>query len=125
MVQHVVLIHPDGSGPQGVADSDGGVEAGCVDGGGEAVSCGVAETDGVFFGFEFGDGADGSEDLFLHYLHVFGDAGEDGRLDEVALFAVALAADFEFGALFPASINVSAFALVCVSRVCVEMIRTP
>lgn len=82
-----------------------------MNGGGEAVRCGVAETDGVCFGLEFGDGADGAEDLFLHYLHVFGDAGEDGRLDEVTLFAVALAADFDFGAFFPAGINVAAFAL--------------
>lgn len=111
-MQHVVLVHPDSSGPQGVTDPDGGVEAGRVDGGGEAVGCGVAETDGVFFRLEFGDGADGAEDFFLHYLHVFRDAGEDGRLDEVALFAVALTADFDFGALFPTGIDISAFALV-------------
>ncbi len=115
-MQHVVLVDPDGSGAQGVADSDGGVETGCVDGGGEAVGCGIAETDGVFFGLELGDGADGTEDLFLHYLHVFGDAREDGRLDEVALFAVALAADFDFGALFLTGVNVAAFVLVYVSN---------
>lgn len=114
VMQHVVLVHPDGSGPQGVADPDGGVEAGCVDGGGETVGCGVAEMDGVFFRLELGDGADGTKDLFLHYLHVFGDAGEDSRLDEVALFAVALATDLEFGALFLTGINVSVFALVYV-----------
>lgn len=55
VMQHVVLVHPDGSGPQGVADSDGGIEAGSVNGGGEAVGSGVAETDGVCFGLEFGD----------------------------------------------------------------------
>ena len=112
-MQHVVLVHPDGASLQGVADSDGGVEAGRVDGGGETVGGGVAETDGVVFGLELGDGADGPEDLFLHNLHVFGDAGEDGRLDVVALLAVALAADFDFGALFLTGINVSAFTLVC------------
>ncbi len=115
-MQHVVLVDPDGSGAQGVADPDGGVETGRVDGGGEAVGCGIAETDGVFFGLEFGDGADGAEDLFLHYLHVFGDAREDGRLDEVALFAVALAADFDFGALFLTGVNVAASVLVYVSN---------
>ena len=110
-MQHVVLVHPDGSGLERVADSDGRVEAGRMDGGGETVGGGVAEADGVVFGLEFGDGADGTKDFFLHYLHVFGDAGEDGRLDEVAFFAVALAADFHFGALFSAGIDVSTFAL--------------
>ena len=113
MVQHVVLVHPDGSGAEGVADSDGGVEAGGVDGGGEAVGRRVAEADGVVFVLELGDGADGAEDFFLHDLHVFRHAREDGRLDEVALFAVALAADFDFGALFPAGVDIAAFALVC------------
>ena len=112
-MQHVILVHPDGASLQGVADSDGGVEAGRVNGGGETVGGGVAEADGVVFGLELGDGADGAEDFFLHYLHVFGDAGEDGRLDVVALFAVAFAADFDFGALFLAGVNVSAFILVC------------
>ena len=61
----------------------------------------------VLLGLELGDRADGAKDLFLHDLHVLADAGEDGRLDEVALFAVALAADFDLGALFPAGIDVS------------------
>ena len=111
MVQHVVLVHPHGSGPQGIADSDGRVQVGCVDSGGKTISCGVAETDGVIFSLEFGDRANGTEDLFLHYLHVFRDAGEDGRLDKVPLFAVALATDFDFGALFLTSINISASTL--------------
>lgn len=107
MVKHVVLVYPDGSGPQGIADPDGGVEAGRMNGGSEAVCCRVAETDGVFFCLELGDGADGAEDLLLHYLHVFGHAGENGRLDEVALLAVALAADLHFGAFFLAGVNVA------------------
>ena len=111
-MEHVVLVDPDGAGAEGVADSDGGVEAGGVDGGGEAVGRRVAEADGVGFIFELGDGADGAEDLFLHDLHVFRHAREDGRLDEVALFAVALAADFDFGAFFPAGVDVAGFASV-------------
>ena len=114
MVQHVVLVHPDGSGAEGVADSDGGVEAGGVDGGGEAVGRRVAEADGVVFVLELGDGADGAKDFFLHDLHVFRHAREDGRLDEVALFAVALAADLDFGAFFPAGVDIATFVLVCV-----------
>ena len=111
MVEHVVLVDPDGSRAEGVADADGGVEAGGVDGGGEAVGRRVAEADGVGFVFELGDGADGAEDFFLHDLHVFRDAGEDSRLDEVAFFAVTLAADFDFGALFAAGIDVAVSAL--------------
>ena len=112
VMQHVILVHPDGSGPQSIADSDGGIKAACVDGGGETVGRGVSEADGVFFRLEFGNGADGTEDLLLHYLHVFRHARENGRLDEVALFAMALATDFDFGALFLAGVNVTAFALV-------------
>ena len=112
MVEHVVLVDPNGAGAEGVADADGGVEAGGVDGGGEAVGRRVAEADAVGFVFELGDGADGAEDFFLHDLHVFRHAGEDGRLDEVALFAVALAADFDLSAFFPAGVDVAAFALV-------------
>ena len=112
VMQHVVLVHPDGSGPQSVANSDGGVEAACVDCGGETVGRGIAETDGVVFRLEFGNGADGTEDLLLHYLHLFRYARENGRLDEVALFAVALATDFDFGTFFLASVNVTAFVLV-------------
>ena len=111
-MQHVVLVDPDGSGIQGIADPDGRVEAGCVDGGCETVCGGVAETDGVLFGLELRNGADRTEDLFLHYLHVFGDAREDGRLDEVALFAMAFATDFDFGALFLTCVNVAAFSSV-------------
>jgi len=43
----------------------------------------------------------------LHDLHVLADVGEDGGLDEVTLFAVAFAADFDLGAGFLAFINVS------------------
>ena len=119
-MQHVVLVHPDSPGPQSVADSDGGVEAACVDCGGESVGRGIAKTDGVVFRLEFGNGADWTEDLLLHYLHVFGHARKNGRLDEVALFAVALATDFDFGALLLAGVNVAAFVLInliIVSRV--------
>ena len=111
-MQHVVLVHPDSSGLQGVADSDGGVEAACVDCSGESVGRGIAKMDGVVFRLEFGNGADGTKDLLLHYLHVFGHARENGRLDEVALFAVALATDFDFGALFLAGVNVTTFVLI-------------
>ena len=55
----------------------------------------VADLDGIFLGLELGDGADGAKDLFLHDLHVLGDVAENGGLDEVALLALALAANLD------------------------------
>ena len=78
-----------------------------MDRGGKTVGGGVSETDGVLFGLEFGDGADGAEDLLLHDLHVFADVGEDGWLDEVTFLAMTLAANFDFGALLLAGVNVA------------------
>ena len=83
-----------------------------MDCGGETVGGGVSETDGVLFGLEFGDGADGAEDLLLHDLHVFADVGEDGWLDEVTFLAMTLAANFDFGALLLAGVDVAREVLV-------------
>ena len=57
----------------------------------------IPHPDGVLLGGKFGNRTNRSEDLFLHDLHILADVAEDGRLDEVALFAMALAADFNFG----------------------------
>ena len=108
MVQHVVLVHPDGSGAEGVGDPDGGVEVGCVDGRRKAVGGVVTDADGVGFVGELGDGADGAEDFLLHDFHVFRHIREDGGLDEVAFVAVALAADFDFGTFFLTVVDVAA-----------------
>ena len=97
-MESVVGVDPDGAGAEGVGDLDGGVEVAGVDGGGETVGGGVAEADGILLGLELGDGADGAEDFFLHDLHVLGDVGEDGGLDEVSLVALAVAADLDLGA---------------------------
>lgn len=83
-----------------------------MDGGGETVGGAVSETDGVFFGLELSDGANGAEDFFLHDLHVFADVGEDGGLNEVTFFAVTAAAGFDLGALFFAGVNVAKEMLV-------------
>ena len=55
----------------------------------------VADFDGFFLGLKLGDGADGAKDFFLHDLHVVGDVTENGGLDEVALLALALAANLD------------------------------
>jgi len=112
VVQHVVLVDPDGSGAESVGNTDGGVEVGGVDGGSEAVVGVVADADGVGFVGELGDGADRAKDFLLHDFHVFGHVGEDGGLDEVTFVAVALAADFDFGAFFLAVVNVAVVTLV-------------
>lgn len=107
MMQHVVLVDPDSPRAELVGNADGGVEVGGVDGGSEAVGGVVADADGVGFVGEFGNGADGAEDFFLHDLHVFADAGEDGGFDEVAFVAVAAAADFDLGALLFTVVDVA------------------
>lgn len=112
MMQHVILIDPDGARPQRVTDPDGGIEVRGMHRGGETVGGDVAQADGVGLVLELGNRADRAEDFFLHDLHVFGDVAEDGGLDEVAFFAVALAAGFDFGAFFFAGVDVAA---VCVS----------
>lgn len=112
MVQHVVLVNPHGPGPQGIADSDGCVQVGGVYGAGEAVCRHVSDANGVFLGLEFGDGADGAEDFFLHDFHVFADVGEDGGLDEVAFFAMAIASYFHLGAFFLTGVNVAGMYVI-------------
>ena len=107
MMQHIILVNPDGARAQRIANTNRRVQVTRVDSGGKTVGGGVPETDGVFFGFEFGNGANGAEDFFLHDLHIFRDAAEDGGLDEVAFFAVALAADFDLGAFFAAGVDVA------------------
>ena len=67
----------------------------------------VAHPDGVGLGAEFGNRADGAKDFFLHDLHVFGDIGEDGGLDEVAFFAVTVTADLDLGAFLLSSIDIT------------------
>ncbi len=109
VVQHVILINPDSTSFQSVADADGGVQAAGVDGRGETVGGPVADADGVFFRLEFGDGADRAKDFFLHDLHVLADAREDGGLDEVAFLAVTLTTDFDFGAFLLALFNIPTY----------------
>jgi len=106
VVQGVVGVDPDGTCLEGIGDLDGGVKVLGVEGGGEAVRCGVAELDGILLGLELGDRADRAEDLLLHNLHVFCDVGEDGGLDEVALVTLALATSLDGGTGVLACLNV-------------------
>ena len=112
MVQGIVSINPDGTRLEGVGDLDGGVEVGGVHGGGEAVGGAVAQLDRLVAVLEFGDGAHGAEDFLLHDLHVLGDVGEDRGFDEVALVALAVAADFHLGARVFASFDVAVIVML-------------
>ena len=107
MMQHVVLVNPDGSSPQSIGHADGGIEVGRVNGGRQAVGGIVANTDGLGFILELGNGADRPEDFLLHDLHVFTDAREDGGFNEVSLVAVAAAANLDLGAFLFAVVNVA------------------
>ena len=111
MVEGVVRVDPDSAGAEGVGDIDGGVEVGSVYRGGEAVRGAVADPDSVFFRLELGDRADGAEDLLLHDLHILTNVGEDGRLDEVALVAVALTANLNLGTCLLTFVDVAILVL--------------
>lgn len=95
-----------------VADTDGSVEVLGVDGGGKTVVGVVAELDNLLLGRELGDGANRAEDLLPHDLHVGANVGEDGRLDEVALVAVALATGLDSSALLLTGLDVAHDAVI-------------
>jgi hypothetical protein len=89
-VKSVVCVDPDGTSAECVGHLDGCVEVGGVHGCGKAVCGVVANLDDIGLGLELGDCADRAEDFFLLDLHVLGDVGEDGRLNEVALVTLAV-----------------------------------
>ena len=90
VVEHVVLVDPDGTSTERIRDTNSGVEVLGVDSGGKTVSGVVASLDDLLLGLKLRNRADRAEDFFLHDLHVFSDIGEDGRLNEVSLVAVTL-----------------------------------
>lgn len=83
-----------------------------MDRGGQTVGGVVAELDGLLLGGELRNGADGAEDLLLHDLHVLFHIGEDSRLDEVALIAVAVATRHHGRTLLLARLDVTHDAVV-------------
>ena len=107
VVDHVVLVDPDGTSLEGVGDLDGGVEVGGVDSGGKTVVGVVADLDDLLLGLELADGADRAEDLLLHNLHVVLDVGEDGGLDEVSLVTLALATSLDGSTLVLTGLDVA------------------
>lgn len=112
VVKSVVGVDPDGTCAKCVGDLDGGVEGLGVDGGGETVSGGVTELDDLLLSLELGDGANWAEDLLLDNLHVLGDVGEDGWLDEVTLVTLAVTTDLDVGTSLLAGLDVAGKMLV-------------
>lgn len=78
-----------------------------MDGSGETVVGVVSELDDILLVLELGDGADGTENLLLHDLHVGADVAEDGGLDEVTLVAKTLATGLDSGTLFLTGLDVA------------------
>jgi hypothetical protein len=107
MMQQIIRVNPNSTRLQRIAHSNSGIQVLGMHSGGKTIGSAIANADGIFFGLEFRNGADGTEDLFLHDLHIFADVGEDGGFDEVAFVAFALAADFDFGAGFFAFFDVA------------------
>ena len=97
-MQRIIRIHPHGARAQRIRHLDRRVQIARVHRRRQAVRRLVADGDGLGAVLELADAAHGAEDLLLHDLHVLGDVGEDGGFDEVALVALAVAADFHLGA---------------------------
>lgn len=108
MVKSVVGVDPDGTCAESVGGLDGGVERLGVDSGSKTVGGAVTELDNLLLGLELGDGADWAEDLLLDDLHVLGDVGEDGWLDEVSLVTLAVTTNLDVGTSVLAGLDVAA-----------------
>ena len=123
-MKSVVCVDPDRTSLERVGDPNGGVEVRGVNGCGcvslckyliqdmrctsrETVCGRVSDLDGILLCLELGNGADWAKDLLLHDLHVLGDVGEDGWLDEVSDITLALATSLNLGAGFLTSVDVA------------------
>lgn len=85
---------------------------------GETVGGAVTNADSILLGLELGNSANGAEDLLLHDLHVLGDVGENGGLNEVTLVTLTLATSLESSTRGLAVVNVAInqLAFCCLSR---------
>ncbi len=107
VAEHVVVVDPDGTGLERVGHTKGRVEILGVNGSGKTIGGLVTSLDNLIFGLELADGADRSEDLLLHNLHIWADIGEDGGLNEVALVTVTLTTMLDLGASLLAGLDVA------------------
>ena len=109
VVQHVILIHPHGPGLQAITHTNRGVEILRVHCSRKTVCGDIPDSDSIRLILELCNRAHGPEDFFLHNPHIFVDVAEDGGLDVVPFpfFALAFAADFDFGAFGFAGLDVA------------------
>lgn len=77
-----------------------------MDTGSKTVGSVVTDLDGLVDVLELLDGDDRTEDLLLGDLHVLGNVGEQGRLDEVTLVPVTLTTDLHLGTALFAAVDV-------------------
>lgn len=106
-MKSVVCVDPNCSGLERIGNLDGSLEVGGVEGGSETVCGRVANLDDLFLGLELGNCAYWAENLFLLDLHVLGNVGEDGGLNEVALVTLSLTTSLDSGARLLAILNVA------------------
>lgn len=106
-MQIIVSVNPDCAGLETSGDLSNGIDVGRVNASRQSIQSLVGHFDGIVFGLETGDTANGTEYLFLHDLHVFVHIGEDRRLDEVTNITKTLATHFDFGTVLLASIDVA------------------
>lgn len=95
MRQKVVAVDPDGASLKSVANFNGSIKILGVHRRGQSVECIMGLLEDIIDILEFGDGDDGTENFFLHNLHLFVDASEDGGLNEITFFSVTFAAELD------------------------------
>lgn len=106
MRQKVVAVNPDRSRLKSVADFNRCVQVLRVDAGRKTVERVMSLRENIIDIFELANSDNGSENFFLHNLHLFVDIGEDGGLNEITLFAVTFAAELDFSTLVLTSLDV-------------------
>ena len=106
MGQKVVAVDPDRTSLESVADFNRRIQVLRMNAGGKTVERLMSLLENILNVFEFGNSNDGSENLFLHNLHLLIDAGEDCGLNEITFFAMTFAAEFDFRSLVLSRLDV-------------------
>jgi len=106
MGQKVVAVDPDRSSLKSVADFNRRIQVLRMNAGGKTVERLMSLLENILNVFEFGNSNDGSENLFLHNLHLLIDTGEDCGLNEITFFAMTFAAEFDFSTLVLSGLDV-------------------
>ena len=106
-MKSVVCVDPHCSGLERIGNLDGSLQVAGVESGSETICGRVANLNDLFLGLELGNCAYWAENLFLLNLHVLGNVGEDGGLNEVALVTLSLTTSLDSGARLLTILNVA------------------